>query len=334
MNRMKLILIVLFFFLSCVVEANNNSNKGSKKGLEAISSAATQFVSNIYSNAANLDLLRASDGYRKAFFNKEFSMTHIRCNIIKIEFLNFDLRNWAMWGVQCPEKKSFIFAIKNDFLGTTKLLDCKICIRAKFSPCLDWCSRTTPLSEVNTKPESPYTKPELTNLPGSISEIASDNIPLEQVFHDPTNRYTIKYPSTWKQWLDSSGVQKFGIPQKPWGVFVSSLDDKYKSVVELFKEKPDVTYLKNDLTRLINKDIKFLNDGPLTIKASDGSNLKAYYIIAVYSIDGFWFELLAVMVERKTAPKYLRFVYVSPLAQEKNTLPIAKAMLKSWSIAP
>ncbi|HHF0525103.1 TPA: hypothetical protein ACTTVR_001080 [Legionella anisa] len=331
---MKWLLMVLFFFFSSVVEANNSLNQASPKGLDAILRAATQFVSNIYSNPANLDLLSASEEDRKAFFNKEFSTTNIACNIVKIEFLNFEVTDWAIWGVQCSEKKSFIFAIKNDYVGTLKLLDCKICINAKFTPCLDWCTRTIPLSEVNTKPESPYIKPELANLPSSISELSTDNVALEQVFHDPINRYSIKYPSTWKQWLDSSGVQKFGIPQKPWVVFVSSLDDKYKSVIELFKEKPDVTYLKNDFTQVINKNITFLNDGPLTIKASDGSNLKAYYVIATYSLGSFRFELLAVMVERKTAPKYLRFVYVSPIAQEKDTLPIAKAMLKSWSIAP
>ncbi|MCE0722835.1 MULTISPECIES: hypothetical protein [Legionella] len=331
---MKWLLMVLFFFLSYGVGANNNLNQASPKGLEAISRAATQFVSNIYSNAANLDLLSSSEGDRKAFFNKQFSATNIPCNIVKIEFLNFEVANWAMWGVQCSEKKSFIFAIKNDYVGTIKLLDCKLCTNGTFRPCLDWCTRTIPLSEVNTKPESSYVKPELANLPSSVAELSTDNVPLEQVFYDPGNRYTIKYPSAWKQWLDSSGVQKFGIPQKPWVVFVSSLDDRYKSVIELFKEKPDVTYLKNDFTQSINKNIKFLNEGPLTIKASDGSNLKAYYVIAVYSVDGFWYELLAVMVERKTAPKYLRFVYASPIAQEKDTLSIAKAMLKSWSISP
>ncbi len=63
-------------------------------------------------------------------------------------------------------------------------------------------------------------------------------------------------------------------------------------------------------------------------------SLKGYYITAVYTIYGFCFEIWEISVERPTGPKYLRFLYIAAIAQEKNTLPIAKAMLKSWLIEP
>ena len=334
---MRWILILLLYSLSTATQANklenNNLNESVQKGLKALSLATTQFLSNIYANKANQDLLSFSDGDRKALFNKEFNITNVECNIVKTQFINFDPKKSAVWGVQCSENKSFIFFISNDAIGTAKFIDCKTCIQWKFTPCLNWCLQTTPRSEANKEPETYYAKPDLANIPDSISALSTDDVKLDQVFHDPTNRYTINYPGTWKQWTDED-TQAFGIPKEPWGILISSPTDN-ASAIELFKEKPDVAALKKELSNMDSvKNIKFLNHGPLTFKTSDNRSLKGYYITAVYTMYGFWFEIWEVIVERPTAPRYLRFLYISAIALEENTLPIAKAMLKSWLIEP
>jgi hypothetical protein len=332
---MKWIPLIVFCCLTFVVQANNstanNFQECGPKGLEAATASSKHFLVNFYANQANRNFLSISDEDRKAIFAQGFKDMNITCTIIKRQFLNFESDTWAMWGVECAEHKSFVFAFQNNSEGTTKLLDCKLCIRQKLNSCLDWCSNNISKNTVNEVPEAPYTTPELTNFQKILTE---PSVPLKQMFKDTTNHYTINYPDTWQQWIDSTGMHTFGIPQKPWYVHISS-SEPTDFVTKLFQDKPDPSGLKKVLTNIEPiKNIKFLNNGTLKVTATDSSELPAYYITATYQLDGVWFEIWAVVVKRQTAPQYLKFIYVSAIGQEKNTLPIASSMFKSWKIDP
>lgn len=198
---------------------------------------------------------------------------------------------------------------------------------ATFTQANDTINRNAENKEVQVY----YGTPELINIEKVLS---APSVPLNKTFKDTTNHYTINYPDTWQEWVDSTQMHRFGTNQKSWYIHISNAEPN-DVVTQLFQNKPDTSYLKKELTNIDSlKDIKFLNDGPLKMIATDNSMLSAYYITATYNMDGLGFELWAVVVKRKTTPQYLKFIYVSAIAQEKNTLPIASSMLKAWSIEP
>ena len=95
--------------------------------------ARTESVS---ANEAHAMLSRLSDQDRNSTLTKFLKQSNENCDtVVRNFFQGFDKDHNAFWNVACRNKKSYVIMIKNDKVGSTKIMDCGVLKMLKAGEC-------------------------------------------------------------------------------------------------------------------------------------------------------------------------------------------------------
>ena len=87
-------------------------------------------------NEAHAMLSRLSDQDRNSTLTKFLKQSNENCDtVVRNFFQGFDKDHNAFWNVACRNKKSYVIMIKNDKVGSTKIMDCGVLKMLKAGEC-------------------------------------------------------------------------------------------------------------------------------------------------------------------------------------------------------
>lgn len=166
------------------------------------------------------------------------------------------------------------------------------------------------------------------------NEDASDAPVTLNTYDNKDSRYSMQYPSNWQYERAGDGTVVFS-GKRGTDSFFSTVNIQ---TVLSKKNGGDFSSVKQFMIDIKHQaltqspGVKFLENGPFTIKEKNGTQDEGEYLIFTYKYKGKEFKQWQIVVLRNDGQVFYAWAYTSPVAQYANDLATAKAMLTSWMI--
>ena len=160
------------------------------------------------------------------------------------------------------------------------------------------------------------------------------NPALPNLYEDKNNRYSIRYPANWSYTKPNKGAVVFRGDKDSLDyiytvdietIFGKKLGGEFSTIDEFIID------LKKQYTTH-TKDIKFLEEGPITLTQTNGKNIPGKYIIFTYTYQNYTLKQWQIILMRTDDSIFYLWAFTAPQNLYDNHLEIAKMMLNSWAI--
>lgn len=157
---------------------------------------------------------------------------------------------------------------------------------------------------------------------------------LNNIFNNKENRYTIKYPQNWNSNSSAQGTvilngkpgtQSYYSSVNIQTVLTKKTGGNFSNIKEFMHE------VKKQVEKVSEK-AKFVGTGKIDIPQTDGTKLHGEYIVFIYNVNGVNFKQWQIVILRNDQQAFYAWAFTSPVKQFDRDLPIAREILKTWSI--
>lgn len=175
----------------------------------------------------------------------------------------------------------------------------------------------------------------------TVKEIKNDNAGifknsdiLKRIFKNQKDRYSINYPENWGKSVSAQGA--LVLNGKPGTLsFLSTVNIQTIFTKQFGGSFSNLNDFMDEIKRQAEKETshaKFLKNGVIQFKQSDGTKLNGQYLLFTYDLQGKLYKQWQIVVLRNDGEVFYTWAYTSPAEQFDYDLPTAKAILKTWSI--
>lgn len=157
---------------------------------------------------------------------------------------------------------------------------------------------------------------------------------LSKNFDNKDDHYRINYPVSWSFNETPQGTLTLnGKPGTPsfqssvniQTVFTKRTGGHFSNIDEFMTE------VKTQAAALTVHPA-YIKSGPIVVRLQDGQRLRGEYLVFTYQANGQVYKQWQIVVLRQDKQVFYTWAFSAPVAQYDKDLPIAQAMLRSWSI--
>lgn len=163
------------------------------------------------------------------------------------------------------------------------------------------------------------------------SEVGQDNTSAK-IFTNTTDHYSIQYPGNWNYKKSGEHTVLFEGQPGSRSHYSSIIITVFPAgTVKIFKNVDAAAdALKKQIIKL-RPDAQFSNSGEVELPTNP-KGIHGKLFVVTYTIKGHAVKHMQFLLSREGSNTIYSWIYISPVVQYDNDLPIAKAMYESWKI--